>query len=333
MSFAMRDYYIFKSGRIKKQDNSIIFEYTEDDVGKKIPIPIKDIDSIYLFGEIDINNKLITFLSQNNIMLHFFNYYGFYTGTFYPKEFLLSGDLLVKQVLHYYSKKKRIILAKEFVLGAIYGAILNLKRYKEKTDNEIGELQRLVKSIEDQHSISMIMGVEGNAKEIYYNAFPKIINQKIEFTKRVKNPPDNMMNALISFTNSLVYSTVLKEIYKTQLNPTIAYLHEPSARRFSLSLDISEIFKPIFADRLIFSLLNDGVLKQSHFDKNLNFAYLKEDGRKIVVKAFEDKLNTTFHHKGLGRIISYRKLIRLELYKLIKHLMNEENYRSLNFWW
>jgi CRISPR-associated protein Cas1 len=333
MSFAMRDYYIFKSGRIKKQDNSIIFEYTEDDVGKKIPIPIKDIDSIYLFGEIDINNKLITFLSQNNIMLHFFNYYGFYTGTFYPKEFLLSGDLLVKQVLHYYSKKKRIILAKEFVLGAIYGAILNLKRYKEKTDNEIGELQRLVKSIEDQHSISMIMGVEGNAKEIYYNAFPKIINQKIEFTKRVKNPPDNMMNALISFTNSLVYSAVLKEIYKTQLNPTIAYLHEPSTRRFSLSLDISEIFKPIFGDRLIFSLLNDGVLKQSHFDKNLNFAYLKEDGRKIVVKAFEDKLNTTFHHKGLGRIISYRKLIRLELYKLIKHLMNEENYRSLNFWW
>ena len=333
MSFAMRDYYIFKSGRIKKQDNSIIFEYTEDDVGKKIPIPIKDIDSIYLFGEIDINNKLITFLSQNNIMLHFFNYYGFYTGTFYPKEFLLSGDLLVKQVLHYYSKKKRIILAKEFVLGAIYGAILNLKRYKEKTDNEIGELQRLAKSIEDQHSISMIMGVEGNAKEIYYNAFPKIINQKIEFNKRVKNPPDNMMNALISFTNSLVYSAVLKEIYKTQLNPTIAYLHEPSTRRFSLSLDISEIFKPIFGDRLIFSLLNDGVLKQSHFDKNLNFAYLKEDGRKIVVKAFEDKLNTTFHHKGLGRIISYRKLIRLELYKLIKHLMNEENYRSLNFWW
>jgi len=329
----MRDYYIFKSGRIKKQDNSIIFEYTEDNVEKKIPIPIKDIDSIYLFGEIDINNKLITFLSQNNIMLHFFNYYGFYTGTFYPKEFLLSGDLLVKQVLHYYSKKKRIILAKEFVLGAIYGAILNLKRYKEKTDNEIGQLQRLAKSIEDQHSISMIMGVEGNAKEIYYNAFPKIINQKIEFNKRVKNPPDNMMNALISFTNSLVYSTVLKEIYKTQLNPTIAYLHEPSARRFSLSLDISEIFKPIFGDRLIFSLLNDGVLKQSHFDKNLNFAYLKEDGRKIVVKAFEDKLNTTFHHKGLGRIISYRKLIRLELYKLIKHLMNEENYRSLNFWW
>ncbi|HEX14094.1 MAG TPA: type I-B CRISPR-associated endonuclease Cas1 [Desulfurella acetivorans] len=329
----MRDYYIFKSGRLKRQDNSIIFEYTEDNVEKKIPIPVNDIDSIYLFGEVDINTKLINFLSQNNIIIHFFNYYGYYTGSFYPKEFLLSGDLLVKQVLHYYSKKKRLELAKEFVKGAICGAILNLKRYKEKVDTEINDLQNLMKSVEEQSSISMVMGVEGNAKEIYYNAFPKIINQPIEFKKRVKNPPDNMINALISFTNSLVYTAVLKEIYKTQLNPTVAYLHEPSVRRFSLSLDVSEIFKPIFGDRLIFALLNDGVLKQSHFDKDLNFAYLKEEGRKIVVKAFEDKLNITFHHKGLDRMVSYRKLIRLELYKLIKHLINEDKYKSLNFWW
>ncbi|PMP65861.1 CRISPR-associated endonuclease Cas1, partial [Desulfurella multipotens] len=222
----MRDYYIFKNGRVKRQDNSIIFEYTEDNVEKKIPIPVNDIDSIYLFGEVDINTKLINFLSQNNIIIHFFNYYGYYTGSFYPKEFLLSGDLLVKQVLHYYSKKKRLELAKEFVKGAICGAILNLKRYKEKVDTEINDLQNLMKSVEEQSSISMVMGVEGNAKEIYYNAFPKIINQPIEFKKRVKNPPDNMINALISFTNSLVYTAVLKEIYKTQLNPTVAYLHE-----------------------------------------------------------------------------------------------------------
>lgn len=329
----MRDYYIFKSGRIKRQDSSIIFEYKEENIDKKIPIPINDIDSIYLFGEVDLNTSLITFLSQNNIMVHFFNYYGFYTGSFYPKEFLLSGDLLVKQVLHYYSNKKRVELAKEFVRGAINGAILTLKRHKDKIDNEIDELQKLIESVENQTKVSMIMGVEGNAKEIYYKAFPKIINQKIDFQKRVKNPPDNMMNALISFVNSLVYTSVLKEIYKTQLNPTIAYLHEPSTRRFSLSLDISEIFKPIFGDRIMFALLNDGVLKQSNFDKSLNCAYLKEEGRKIVVKTFEDKLNTTCHHKGLNRMVSYRKLIRLELYKVIKHLMNEEKYKSLNFWW
>jgi CRISPR-associated protein Cas1 len=329
----MRDYYIFKSGRIKRQDSSIIFEYKEEDIEKRIPIPINDIDSIYLFGEVDLNTKLITFLSQNNIMIHFFNYYGFYTGSFYPKEFLLSGDLLVKQVLHYFSNKKRIELAKEFVIGAINGAILNLKKHKDKINNEIDELQKLIESVEKQTKVSMIMGVEGNAKEIYYKAFPKIINQKIDFQKRVKNPPDNMMNALISFTNSLVYTSVLKEIYKTQLNPTIAYLHTPGTRRFSLSLDISEIFKPIFGDRIIFALLNDGILKQSDFDKSLNFAYLKEEGRKIVIKAFEEKLNTTCHHKVLNRMVSYRKLIRLELYKIIKHLMNEEKYKSLNFWW
>lgn len=330
----MRDYYIFKSGRIKRQDNSVMFEYTEDGAKKRIPIPVNDIDSISIFGEVDLNTKLIDFFSQNHIAIHFFNYFGFYSGTFYPKEFLLSGDLLVKQTLHYYSRKKRLYLAKEFVLGAIHGAIANMKRYKHDVDPIlIKKLIDLRKSVSNQTKISALMGVEGNAKEIYYQAFPQIIKQKIEFEKRVKNPPDNMINALISFVNSLIYTTVLKEIYKTQLNPTIAYLHEPSSRRFSLSLDVAEIFKPIFGDRVIFALLNDGRLKKSHFDKDLNFAYLKEEGRKIVVQALEEKLNTTIYHKELEKQISYKRFIRLELYKIIKHLLGEKPYESFKVWW
>ncbi len=334
MSFAMRDYYIFKSGRIRRKDDSVMFEYAEDGVEKRVPIPIHDIDSLYLFGEIDLNTKLITFFSQHNIMIHFFNYYGFYTGSFYPKEFLLSGDLLVKQTLHYYSRKKRLEIAREFVEGAIHGAMANIKRYKNDVDISLLDgLGALRESVASQKRIPALMGIEGNAKELYYRAFPQIIKQEIEFEKRVKNPPDNMINALISFVNTLVYTAVLKEIYKTQLNPTIAYLHEPGSRRFSLSLDVAEIFKPLFGDRVIFALLNDGVLKKSHFDKDLNFAYLKEEGRKIVVQAFEEKLNTTVHHKGLGKSVSYRRFIRLELYKIVKHLLGEERYECFKAWW
>jgi len=142
-----------------------------------------------------------------------------------------------------------------------------------------------------------------------------------------------MMNALISFCNSLVYSLVIKEIYKTQLNPTISYLHEPSYRRFSLALDVSEIFKPIYADRMIFDLLNNNMITQKHFDKDLNYCYLKDDGRKIVVKNFDDRINTTIMHKKLKRKVSYQKLVRLELYKLIKHMLGEEQYQALRMWW
>jgi len=67
----MRDYYIFKSGRIKRKDNSIMFEYLEDGRKNRVPIPVNDIDSIYLFGEVDLNTKLLNFFSQNNIMINF----------------------------------------------------------------------------------------------------------------------------------------------------------------------------------------------------------------------------------------------------------------------
>ena len=326
----MKDYYIFKNGRISRKDNSVFLETQEGN----IPIPINDVESLYLFGEIDLNTKAINFFAQNKIVVHFFNYYGWYTGSFYPKEFLLSGDVIVKQAEHFLDNNKRIYIAKEFVKGAIHGFIYNLKRYKEIVDQSIiDSFKNYYEAVDTQTDISAIMGVEGNARELYYSLFPKIINQDIEFDKRVKHPPDNMINALISFVNSLVYSAVIKEIYKTQLNPTISYLHEPFYRRFSLALDVAEIFKPIYGDRIIFDLLNNNQITEDDFDKELNYCYLKEDGRKLIVKTFDEKLNTTIIHKKLNKKVSYGTIIRLELYKLIKHIINEEKYEPFKIWW
>jgi len=329
----MRDFYIFRSGRISRQDNSVMFCYKEDGTEKKTPIPVENIDSIYIFGEVDLNTKLINFFNQHDIMLHFFNYYGFYSGTFYPREFLNAGDVIVKQSSFYLDRTKRLNIAAEFIKGAVYGIIQNLKRYRNRCGRQIEQIESLFENIDKQKDIQSLMGIEGNVRDIYYRAFPLIINREIEFEKRVKHPPDNMMNAFISFMNSLVYSAVLKEIYRTQLNPTVSFLHEPSYRRFSLSLDVAEIFKPVFADRIIFSLMNNNQITEKHFDKELNYAYMTEAGRKIVVQEFDEKLNTTVYHKQLKKNVSYRRIIRLELYKLIKHLLEKKEYKSFRIWW
>jgi CRISPR-associated protein Cas1 len=154
-----------------------------------------------------------------------------------------------------------------------------------------------------------------------------------EFKERVKNPPSNAINALISFGNALCYSVCLTEIYRTQLNPTIAYLHEPSERRFSLALDLAEIFKPIFVDRIIFKLINTRELQEKHFTNGLNFCHLNDAGRKVFIKAFEEKMRTTIKHRSLDREVSYRRLIRLECYRLVKHLLGEEGYEGFRIWW
>ena len=169
---------------------------------------------------------------------------------------------------------------------------------------------------------------------VYYSSWNDIINQDIKFEKRVKNPPDNAINSLISYVNTIIYTRVLSEIYKTQLNPTISYLHEPSERRFSLCLDIAEIFKPLIGDTLIFSMLNKKQITENDFEKNLNFLYIKDKPRMEITKEMDKRLQTTIKHKKLDREVSYEYLIRLEVYKLIKYLLgDEEKYEGFKMWW
>ena len=138
---------------------------------------------------------------------------------------------------------------------------------------------------------------------------------------------------MISFVNSLIYAKVLSEIYHTQLNPTISYLHEPGVRRYSLSLDLSEVFKPLIGDRLIFSLLNRNQITEKSFTKELNFLHLNKEASRLIVTEFEKRMKTTIMHKELGKQVSYQYLIRLEAYKLIKHLIGEKEYEGFRIWW
>lgn len=320
-----KSFYIFSSGQLERKENTLCFN---SENGKRF-IPVNEVEQIFLLGENTFNTKLIDFLSQNGIILHFFNYYGYYTGSFYPREKSISGSLILKQVEHYQNPEKRILIAKEIVESAIH----NLHRILEKRgfEEEVEKIKEYEKKVKGCSKIEELMLVEAKARKIYYSTFERITGW--EFGGRSIQPPQNPLNAMISFGNSLLYANILKEIYHTPLHPAISYLHEPGERRFSLALDIAEVFKPVFVDRLIFRLINLKVIKEEHFLRELNFSYLNEEGRKIFVKEFDALLEETILHRNLRRKIKYRNLIRLELFKLIKHLLGEKKYNGLKVWW
>ncbi len=299
-------------------------------------IPVEDVDAIWSFRELDLNSKVLNFLAQKKIPVHFFNYYGFYSGSFYPREYLQAGFLLVKQVKHYSSNLKRLMISRELIGAALHNILRNL-RYRDSRGadlmSETEAVQTEVLRLAEVKDINQLMACEGRARAAYYKAFEKIIKRDVEFKKRVRRPPDNMVNALISFTNGLVYSSVLTQIYRSQLDPTISFLHEPGFRRYSLALDLAEVFKPILADRLIFRLFNNGQLSEKHFAQDLNCCYLKAAGRKIVLREWDAQLQTTIEHRRLKRKVSYERLIRLECYKLVKHLTDVEEYKAFRAWW
>lgn len=327
-----KEFYIFKNCRLRRKDNNILIEADEDRRNIKSEI----VEDIYVFGEVDLNSKFLNFISQKAIKLHIYNYYGFYSGTFFPKKEAISGDLLVKQVLHYIEEDKRTYIAKELVYAATHNIYRNLRYYNNRgidLNDDMKKIKSLNNKIKYMNTIEALMGLEGNIRKNYYRGWNKIINQDIRFEKRVRRPPNNMINSMISFINSLFYTTVLSEIYKTQMDPTISYLHEPGVKRFSLSLDVSEVFKPIIVDRLIFSLLNRKQITRSDFEKESNFLYLKNNSRKKIIQEYNNSLDRTIKHRELGRDVSYRYLVRLECYKLIKHLIGEKKYESFKMWW
>jgi CRISPR-associated protein Cas1 len=350
-----RDYFIFTNGRLHRKENTIRFVPFEDDpqfdeelllgiendFGEENPkqkkvLPVQDVSAIYIMSEATINTRFIEFSNQNKIPLHFFNNFGYYTGSFYPKEYLISGFLLVNQTLHYVDYDKRLYLAQQFVIGASKNILKNIKYYNNRNNDfsvEIEKIEKMIDEVPDQNEIVDIMNIEGRIRKIYYSLYNHIITADLKFTKREFNPPKNEMNALISFANSLVYTSVLSELYRTQIDPTISFLHEPGTRRFSLALDLAEIFKPLLADRIIFKLLNKKSITNKDFEQELNGCYLKENGRKKLVAEFDSKLKTTIKHRELGRNVSYRRLIRLECYKLIKHLVEDKEYEPFVIWW
>lgn len=332
-----KSYYLFNPGRISRKDNTLKF-VSLDEEEKELParyIPVESVDNLYVFGSLDANSALFNFLGKEQISVHFFDFYEHYTGSFMPKDYLLSGKVLIAQAEMYMNRKKRLILAQKIVEGAAFNMLKNLKYYNNR-DKDVSEgierIEALSATIQSAASIEELMGIEGNIRMSYYSSFAVIINE-FEMGQRTKQPPSNEVNAMISFVNSMCYTLCLDMIYHTQLNPTISFLHQPGERRYSLALDIAEIFKPLLADRLIFSLLNKRQVQATDFDTKLNRCLLKDSGRKTVVKAWDEKLNETIKHRSLGRNVSYKHLVKLECYKIVKHILGMEEYKPFKAWW
>ncbi|WP_041081245.1 type I-B CRISPR-associated endonuclease Cas1b [Thermotoga profunda] len=317
--------YIFSDGILRRKENTIVLETSE---GKR-HIPVENVAEIKIFSEVDLNKRLLEFLTEKNISVHFFNHFGYYIGSYYPREFLNSGLVILKQAENYLNEKKRLFLAKMFVEGALLNIINNLKNYNEnyRFSDKIRIIKEHVDKLTMCYDVEQLMALEGNAREVYYNCFDEIIKSNdFTFNSRTKRPPENELNALISFGNSLLYTTVLSEIYKTHLDPRIGYLHSTNNRRFTLNLDIAEIFKPIIVDRLIFTLINRRQIKTSDFHQISGGISMKENAKKLFVQSFEERLKDTIQHKQLKRQVSYRSLIRMEIYKIEKHILEDQEY-------
>lgn len=325
--------YIFSHCIIKRKGNTLCLVKAN---GEKKYVPVSEVSSLMIFGETTFNKRLLEFLSSHEITLHVFNYYGYYVGSFYPRTHYNSGFMTLKQCEHYLDNAKRLVLARKFVEGGLKNMLKNIIYYHNRKGGflpTIKFLEDALRKIDEARSVEELMATEGQARERYYSSFNMIINDvDYHYEKRERRPPRSRLDTLLSFGNSLLYVTILGEIYKTHLDPRIGFLHATSYRKFSLNLDVAEVFKPIIVDRVIFTLVNKMMLSSSCFMQELGGVYLNENGRRIFAEQYEKKLKQTIKYGKITKA-SYQRIIRLELYKLEKHLIGEKEYEPFIARW
>ncbi|MCW1298690.1 MAG: type I-B CRISPR-associated endonuclease Cas1b [Nitrososphaeria archaeon] len=356
------NYYIIRNGKLMRKENTVYFVYARDESqiqpfsaevdGEEVDIefdnesekpeyekrilPIEQINSIFGIGRVSITSGVVSFLAKHGIPMHFFDYYGHYESTLYPYESLLSGEMHIRQAAYYLDRFKRLKLSKKFVEGTAKNMLKNLEYYQNEGKNlneEIITIKNHIANLDKYNDVNELMAIEETIRDVYYGTISKILKKAFQLEGRTKYPPENQINAMISFGNSLLYGVTINAIYHTQLDQTISFFHKPSERRFSLSLDISEIFKPLIVDRTIFKLINKDVITENDFVKELNGYLLNKSGKEKFVREFDEQIKTTIKHRDLGRNVSYEHLIYLECLKLCKEFLDLKPYEPFVIWW
>ena len=343
--------YVVSSGTLRRRNDTLMVE-REDAPPRYVPVEMTD--EIVVIGEATVNKGLLELLEEHQIILHFFNWRGNYVGTYWPKEHNGSGPALLAQAACCSDPARRQAVASAFVAGGI-GNMREVVRYyqRRRDDLEAQDILDALDRFEGQaagaQDVPQLMGIEGNARSCYYQLFDRLMgNGPFRMGKRTRRPPSNIMNAMISFLNSLCYTLALSQIYRTHLDPRISFLHEPSDRRLSLHLDLAEVFKPLLVDRLIFALVGRRSIREEHFarDEQGRIRMTKE-GHELVMRAWDERLDKTIEHPQTGRRptgktghpvppsalghparrASWKRLVRMEAQKLEKHVMGRAPYQ------
>jgi len=283
--------YITKDCNLSRDESTILVKPTE---GKKLKFPVHNVGHLVMMGDGQISTKLMSLCGANGIRISIFDYYGWYKGSFEPVERQQSGIINVKQA-NLIQSPEGLEIAKSIIRTTVSNTVANLRYHQYRGKHTLAEsiafIEKQAEALHQARNREEIMGAEGIIKRTYYESW-KLVDPRLDFGKRVKRPPNNPINCLISFLNALVYSAIRHEIMKSHLNETLSFLHAPSQARSSLSLDLSEPYKPLIADRIIWSSVRKGGMDDNWFDRpDENVCLLSDVGRKAVVSEFSKLLD------------------------------------------
>jgi len=324
------------------------------DGGKPAParkerIPLVKVDEVVVLGEVTLTASAIHLLLERDIEITFLGYYGQFKGRLSP-PFSKNAVLRMAQYRAHQDMVKRCELARRFVIGKLMNQRTMLQRYQrrqsdaemrqaiEQIDTLLRQLAALpLDSARVLHKLSSgdnriagtpleaILGMEGAGSAAYFSCFGKLLSDPRQwpFPGRVKRPPTDPVNALLSFGYSLLTNKVASAVQLVGFDHFVGYLHSSFYGRPALALDLVEEFRPIIVDSVVLTMLNNRMLAPEDFVVEVGAYRLKQEKRKVFFTKFEERLNEEVQHPLFGYKTTYRRCIELQTRLLAKYLTGE----------
>jgi CRISPR-associated protein Cas1 len=274
---------------------------------EKARIPSHTIESILCFGNTTVSTPFIRFCGERNIGLVFLSDYGRFYGRVYGS---VSGNVLLRK--RQYDALNQSDLSSQLVKSILFGKFANsrmvlMKSAREQEDanaktslniaaEKIAETAKLLETV---HDINTMRGLEGNVASYYFSAFDNMIrtpDNKMVFEHRSRRPPENEVNALLSFLYMLLKNDVQSALECVGLDPAAGFLHTLRPGRPSLALDLMEELRSPLCDRMALSLINLKQIKAEDFDTSEGQFILSDKARRIVIDQWQKRKKEEVHH-------------------------------------
>jgi len=299
-----------RDARLNRHENALV---VTSDAGRK-SIPLNGVKHVLCMGDGSISIRLLKDMGRRGIRFSVLDAGGRFLGAFEPEEETPSGRVRIGQAKLFLDETARLRIAKALVKGQLQAMRGLLQRYRRNgtagLDRAIGGMEDTLDWIPETASVEALMGVEGHARAYLHNAFG-VISEDASLPRRIRRPPPDPVNCLMSFFNMLLYSACANELAKTHLDRSISFLPAPGPARRSLSLDMAEPFRPILSDALLLSMFRRGHLDASWFDRKPGVCLLAEKGRIKATERFWTRIEERSGERTLRQAI-HRQCMSLE---------------------
>jgi len=298
-------------------------------------IPLHNIQAICTFGHLGASPALMAECMDQNISLTFFTSSGRFRGRLTGES---NGNVLLrkKQYRISDSKDESLHISKHMIIGKIFnsGQLLNrtlrdhgLRINSERIKEAISSLAKARQHVFECVDLEDLRGIEGNAASVYYSVFDECILQNKEdftFSHRNRRPPLDRINALLSFSYSLLASETAAALEGVGLDSYVGFLHRDRPGRTSLALDVMEELRPLIADRFVLKIINRKQIHAKDFVIKENGAViLKDDARRKFLQLWQENKESEITHPYLKEKISWGLIPHVQALLLARFLRGD----------